>query len=114
MGKTVDRMLKSAGLDTKTGISTVEGDEDHNLTVTIALPAVLLICLLPLSMMSVEGIDMPICLHQWCCHLLVVFLPLLIASLGAQLKHLMLQGFGSAKIRQTKLRYTFISIMKSN
>ena len=36
MGKTVDRMLKSAGLDTKTGISTVEGDEDHNLTVTIS------------------------------------------------------------------------------
>ena len=59
MGKTVDRMLKSAGLDTKTDIPTVEGDEYHNLTVTISLPAVLLICLLPLSMMSVEGIDMP-------------------------------------------------------
>ena len=56
MGKTVDRMLKSAGLDTKTGISTVE---DHNLTVTKSLPAVLLICLLPLSMMSVKGIDIP-------------------------------------------------------
>ena len=108
MGKTVDRMLKSAGLDTITGISTVEGDEDSNLTVTISLPAVLLICLLPLSMMSVEGIDMP---------------SSVVLSSGSGVSSFVDCFFGSTVetsnaagvwIRQTKLRYTFISIMKSN
>ena len=108
MGKTVDRMLKSAGLDTITGSSTVEGDEDSNLTVTISLlPAVLLICLLPLSMMSVEGIDMP---------------SSVVLSSGSGVSSFVDCFFGSTVetsnaagvwIRQTKLRYTFISIMKS-
>ena len=50
-------MLKSVGLDTKTVVSTVElqKGEYHKLTVTISVLAVLLICLLPISRVSVIG-----------------------------------------------------------
>ena len=55
MGKTVERTLKFVALDTETAVSTVDEDEDHKLTVTIALLAVLLICLLPFSRVPVIG-----------------------------------------------------------
>ena len=58
MGKTVERMLQSFGLDSKTVVLTVEEDEDHKITVTISLLAVLLIFFI-----SIFQSD---CYRQWC------------------------------------------------
>ena len=60
-------MLKSVGLNTETVVSTVEEDEDHKLTVTIALLAVLLICLLTLPRVSVVGTSSVVLVVPSCC-----------------------------------------------
>ena len=66
MGRTVDRMLKSVGLDAETVVSAVEEDEDNKLTVTILLSAVLLICLLPLLSVVGSGVASSVVVPSCC------------------------------------------------